>query len=552
MSKKVLSMILVFTLVATLLAACGGGNNEENNPGNNNNVDQSSNTDNGNDNTDENAGNDTEDTSSEYGDTGGLTLPLVDEPVTLKWMLVSDNTDLNESLIAKEIEKRTGITLDIQAYASGTYGEKLKAVLASGQLPDLFHGLPLAEVNDMGSKGVVVPITDYLDELPNFSRLYVEENPWVLKSYSDDEGNMYTWPVYGVNRSVNHGFMYRKDIFDKHDIPLWTNTDEFYDALVALKEEYPDSYPYASKTTTYIFRDWAVGWGIYGQQYPSFYDEDDQQWKLTFTQPEYRDMLDFMKKLYSEELIDPEFLTDTSASWTTKMTTGKSFVTWDWIGRLEMFYNQVKDDNPEYDLRYGNPVGPENVIKSLPKIQTFGLTVANNDKKEVALKLLDYLSSPSGSELVTIGVEGETFEISDDGTITYPELQEKYDLIDITVLEDEYGLWLEGMYLKADPRSVYFNYSEKEQEAQDKMEGMKEPLDPVLKYTDEEIATLADLRTSILKAAEEFSAKYIMTPDHGDAEWEAWLKQAKQLGEDELAAVHNAAQERYNNQETAE
>ncbi|MCT6985924.1 hypothetical protein M1723_25330, partial [Salmonella enterica subsp. enterica serovar Senftenberg] len=65
-----------------------------------------------------------------------------------------------------------------------------------------------------------------------------------------------------------------------------------------------------------------------------------------------------MKKLYNEGLLDPEFMTDTDDSWTAKMTSGnKSFVTYDWIGRLDLFYNQVKDQNPNYDLRYGNPVG---------------------------------------------------------------------------------------------------------------------------------------------------------------------------------------------------
>src|SRR5690606_35748837 len=177
---------------------------------------------------------------------------------------------------------------------------------------------------------------------------------------------------YGLNRDVNHGFLYRKDIFDKHNIKEWTNTDEFYDALKKLKAAYPDSYPYASKTKENIFKDWAYGWGIGGSEFPSYYDEKSKTWKEVYTSNEYKSMLDFMKKLYEEGLIDPEFITDTDASWTAKMTTNnKSFVTFDWIGRLDSFANQVKAAIPDYNLRYANPVGPTGNIRTLPKISNF-------------------------------------------------------------------------------------------------------------------------------------------------------------------------------------
>lgn len=536
MKKKRVFSVLIFTLLISILAACGKDNSETNNnaPGNAT-----------------NAPNGTEasappaNTSDQYGDTGGLALPLVDKPTKLTWMIVSDNTKLNTSLIATEIKKRTGIEIDFQAYPSGTYKDKLKVILASGNLPDLFHGLPIADVNEMGSQGIVAPINEYLDQLPNFKKLYTEENPWVMNSYSDNNGNMYHWPIYGVNRDVNHGFLYRKDVFDANNIPLWTNTDEFYAAVKQLKEIYPDSFPISSKTKEYIFRDWGYGWGVTGADYPIFYDEADKTWKLSFTDPRFKDMLDFMKKLYNEGLLDPEFLTDTSASWTSKMTTAdRSFVTFDWIGNLDTFANQVKADNPTYDLRYGNPVGPTNMIRSLPKVSTFGLAVTKNDKSEAALKLLDYLSSPSGAELVMLGVKGVSFEVGADGSITYPELADAAK-VDIKLLEEKYGLWLEGMYLRADERSVYFDYTEREQEAQDSMQDKRTPLDPVLKFTDEENASKADYYGAIYQSGVEFATKYVLDKNAGDAQWDAWLAQAEKLGQSKYVEIFNNAQARF-------
>ncbi|MBS4220215.1 extracellular solute-binding protein [Bacillus sp. FJAT-49711] len=539
MLGRLSKLLFVVLLVIGIIAGC---NTSSEKTGGTNNQNESANNDESDNGSEEKANESTED----YGDTGGIKLPIVDKPVEITWMLVSEVNNLKDKAIIKEIEKRTGIKLNIQEYSSGTYSEKLNTVVASGQLPDIWHGLPVAKVNELGQKGAVVAINEYLDELPNYKKLYAEENDWVMKSFSDDKGNMYTWPIYGVNRDVNHGFLYRKDIFDKHGIELWNNTEEFYQALKKLKEEYPDSAPYSSKTAEFIFRDWGFGWGITGAQYPAYFDETDKTWKFQFTDQKHKDMLDFMKKLYNEGLLDKEFITDTEASWTTKMTTGKSFVTFDWIGRLDMFYEQVKADNSEYDLRYGNPVGPENTIRSLDKIANWGHTVTKNDKSEIALKLLDYLSSPSGAELIMVGIKDEIYKEDGDGKITYPDLN--LDVVGIKDLENQYGMWLEGMYLRADERSVYFNYTEKEQEAQDMMQGKMQPIDPILKFNDKENDTIAKLQPNLLTAGIEFSTKYVMTKSYGDKEWDAWLEEAKRLKVDDFVQVYNDAQKRFDSE----
>lgn len=538
MSKRLISMVLVLMLSSTLLAACGS-----NNAGG-----KESNKTNGATNGATNAPTNTvvEDTSSQYGDTGGLKLPLVDKPTKVTWMVVSENS-LNDKLVAKEIEKRTGITVDFQNYSPATYQDKLRLIVASGKLPDIFHGLKPDELKKIGQQKAVVAINDYIDILPNFKKLYVDENPWVTNSYGDENNNIYTWPIYNLNRDVNHGFMYRKDIFEKNNIPEWTNTEEFYQALKKLKEIYPDSAPMASKTKEQIFRDLSYGWGLGGISYPNYYSESDKTWKFAGVQPEHKEMLDFMKKLYNEGLLDQEFLTDTQDSWTVKMTTGKSFVTYDWIGRLDLFYKQVSSENPEYNLRYGNPVGPTGNIRTLPTVDAdFGITVANNENKEAALKLLDYLSSPSGGQLITLGVEGVNFNFDADGKPVYPELAD-LPMIDIVALEERYGMWVEGTYLRPDRRSVYYNYTEKEQEAQDKIVSAKkfEPLDPVLNLTEEEISVVAELQTSIEKSLNEFNAKYILNKNYGDKEWAEWLVTAEKAGASKYADVYNQAQKRY-------
>ncbi len=543
MKKRFISSVLVIAMAASLFAGCGNSKSNETSKADPTEAPKT-----------EAVNEATEPAeaaeANQYGDTGGLTLPLVDKPTTVTWMLQSTVQGLNDKDVIKEIERRTGITLDIQSYPAASYADKLNITLASGSLPDIITGSSFSEVNKLGGQGAFVAVNEYLDKLPNFKSLYVDnaDNNWVMKSYSDDKNNIYTWPIYGLNRDVNHGFMYRKDIFDKNGIKEWTNTDEFYQVLKQLKEIYPDSTPYVSKTQDGIFKDWGYGWGISGDNYPMFYDEASATWKLATIQPQFKEMIDFMKKLYDEGLLDPEFVTDTAASWTAKMTSEDgAFVTFDWIGRLDMFYEQVKEVIPDYNLRYANPVGPTGHVRSLSKVLNFGTAVAKGKNEEAALKLLDYLTSPSGSELITLGIEGQHYTIDANGNVTYPNITD-VEKIEITTLEERYGAWVEGMYVKVDPRSTYFNYTEKEQEAQDKINKDKlyEAMDPLLKFTDDETSEMVELTTIIQKAGVEFAVQYVLDKNFGDAQWEEWLNTAQKLNASKLEEIYNAAQARYN------
>jgi putative aldouronate transport system substrate-binding protein len=529
--RKVVSMLLVGALSVSLLAGCAGEKSSADK------TDAAATTSaQSSEASATNAGAD----EQKYGDTGGLKLPITDKPVKISWTLASDVQNINDSPIIKELEKRTGVTLDIQAIPTASFGDKMSILMASGKLTDIAMGVA---IRGIGSEGALAAINKSIDLLPNFKKLYVDENPWVMKTYADDKGDIYTWPVYGLNRDVNHGFLYRKDIFDKKGIKEWTNLDEFYQALKKLKEIYPKSYPYASKDPN-ILKNWSYEWGLGGETFPVYYDENAKTWKLATVQPEFKEMITFMKKLYDEGLIDPEFMTDTAESWTAKMTTDeKAFVTWDWIGRLDMFYNQVKDKNPEYNLRYANPIGPTGKREALSKILNYSIGVADNERKEISLKLLDYLTSPSGAELMTVGVKDVQYALDADGKIVYPELKD-VPKVDINTLESKYGMWAQSLYTRVDRRSVYFNYTEKEQEAQDKIvkENKFQPIDPILRFTDDQSSQISEIRTAIDKAGKEFAAKYIMTKSAGDADWNEWVTKTEKLGSQKLLDIYNAAQ----------
>lgn len=154
---------------------------------------------------------------NKYGDTGGLKLPLVDKPLTLTACADTTNPNVGDSWLIKELENRTGIKLELTIIAPTQWEEKTKIMLSSGNLTD-FAPVPKEQINVLGMKGVIVPVNKYDGMLPNFKKIFYEKYPWVMKSFTAEDGNLYFYPTFENTRDVNHGLLYRKDIFDKEGI----------------------------------------------------------------------------------------------------------------------------------------------------------------------------------------------------------------------------------------------------------------------------------------------------------------------------------------------
>jgi len=474
-------------------------------------------------------------------DAGGLKMPLTEDDTEIRWSVTSSVYTLNDSYVIKKMREMTGVNVQLDIYPAASAMEKIKVLIAAKQMPDIIgQGLDDSLAMDLAGQGALAAVSDYLDELPNFRRVFAdnEKNNWIFKSYAAADGKLYGFYGWDYQKDVNHGMLYRKDIFDKHGIKMWNSPEEFYQVLKKLKELYPDSTPFASKNTDQIFNKLGTSWGIVAQN--PYYDEDKKVWKYSDIDEKYKDMLDFIKKLYDEKLVDPEFLTATQSAWTTKMTQAdKAFITFDWIGRLEQFTEQSQGTVPGYDLRFGNPIGPDQTYPEMKQL-CWARYVAKTERSEVAMKLLDFCLSPTGIELYSMGVEGETYTIGEDGMADYVGFEDKAP--SLNEREEKWGMSIEGMYLSANRRSASFQFTEREQEAQDyaKQEGRMSPLDPVIQLTAEEKKIVNSKINDLQKAGKEFSVKYIL----GNESWDEWVKKAKSMGADEIVKIYNEAQKR--------
>ncbi len=480
------------------------------------------------------------------GDYGKLKLPFANgEKIEL--IIGSDVVKLNELLAVTELEKRTGVDLDITVVAASSSSNNINVRIASKNLPHIFSGITADMAADLGAQNAIEKLDENLDLMPNFKEIFFDNTEeynttdfanWIKSA----DGHIYQFPVWDIQRDVNHGLLYRKDIFDKHGLKMWNSTEEFYQTLKKLKELYPESNPLSSKTKAEIFVDFAGMWNIRSYKtWTPYFDEEAGVWKQSLTDPKMKEIADFLKKLYNEGLMDPEFLTNTEAAWTAKMTNkSSSFVTFDWIGRLEQFTTNAQESVPGYDLRFANPIGTGKV-RTLDKVWG-GSSVAKKENSDKAMQILDYMLSESGAILMTMGVEGVSFEYDENGKAKYLGMEDA-ERLSTAALGEKYGLFTLPQ-VRYDKRSIYYNYTEREQEAQDiinaKENGGYNPFDPVLIFTEEELEVKNELEPIIKKAAEEFLTKYVL----GSENWDEWVAKADKLGSGKLVDIYNQAYKR--------
>lgn len=474
---------------------------------------------------------------------GGLTLPLTDKEVTITMYFGTQYPMTEDYYFFKRLSELTGVKVVPIVYTKDIAGEKFSTYLATADLPDIImNGYMggLSNINMYGDQGALANIHDYLDVMPNFKSIFVDnaDNNGLWSTYaSATTGANYIMPVYKLNRDVNFGWMYRADVFEEVGVEPWTDNESFVEALRAIKKAYPDSYPLStSSSATGISNRVAAHWDMNGL--PISYDWEKGEYWSSVTSENYKAMLDFFQGLMTEGLMDPEWFTHTVDSWTAAMLNDRAFVTEHWIGRMALLNDQTAESDPDFDLVYGRPIGNGKML-ALDLFASWGAVVANNENTEASMKVIDFLYSELGSELMTMGLEGETYVINEDGTYTYPEIE---GTVTINILEEKYGMWLEGLYLHPSRKSAYYAYTPHEQAAQDLINNecgyVRTPL-PFTATNDEDQAAYDQLITELNQKVGAFCASYIMNPNAGDAEWNEWVESTQKNYTDKILAIMN-------------
>ncbi|PAV31668.1 ABC transporter substrate-binding protein [Virgibacillus profundi] len=493
-------------------------------------------------------------------------MPIVEEPIKLNFFAgkaPATADDWNDVLVYNTYEEMTGIDIEWEMVPFESLKEKRNLALASGTLPDAFHTSLFANIDILkyGNQGVFIPLNDLIEEYaPNLQKLF-EEYPEVKKALTFPDGNIYSLPtIYSpdfLSLLISERPWVREDWLTELNMEVPETTEDLYSYLKAVKENDPngngeaDEIPFGGTSINSLLS-WLKGsYGIGNRGVGhAFIDMDPEKGEVRFypTTDEYKEMLQFVNKLYEEKLIEQNIFT----------------IEWDQYlaNASESMYGSTVFNSPEQlfagdagekympGVALEGPYGDKLFTGISPSVGGMGGFVITNENENPAatVRWMDYFYGDEGSKLFFMGVEGETYEETDDGTVEYvDEITNSPDGLTLDQELAKYVTWPGGGY-PGIVKEEFFKGTESSPSSLESAEILKpyliEEVWPKFTYTLEESDNLSVLSTDIEKYVEETRDKFI-TGDVPFTEWDNYVETIENMGLEDYMEIQKAAYGRY-------
>jgi putative aldouronate transport system substrate-binding protein len=445
----------------------------------------------------------------------------------------------------KYIKEKTGVTLDIQVppgSAEDQLDNTLNLTVASGNMPNMMYTHNKKTADKFGQQGALVNVLDYVNEMPNFKK-WMEKYPTETQNALASDGKMYMLPNQGIGETNRMNWMYREDIFKKNEIASPSTWDELYSALKKLKQVYPDSYPMSFRNGLSYLRNLAPGFGTSGDNSADnvYYDFDKKEWRYGPTEDSFKTMIAFLNKFYKEGLIPPDFLTVDTKQWQDLMSTNRSFVTVDYISRVDFFNLPMRKQEPGFNLLYmpapaGWAGGPQKNAYTQFVEAGFMVTSTSKQIKDI-MHYLDFFYSEVGKDFASWGIEGVTYK-NDNG---------KKQLIggyaDVSDFRKKTGFSTDGTYIWLD-YDVHLSLSSPELQDAYKIAPKYDSLQqPRPAFTQQELEVISTTGQTLQKTRDQNLAKFI-TGERDLAEWSKYVDEMKKIGVDKIVGIYKAGYDR--------
>ena len=324
------------------------------------------------------------------------------------------------------IEKTLGIKLDWKVQPEGG----LDVLMTEKVTPSLYWGYFGSGTHTAGHDGVLVNLWEHQDKLPDFfAHFNAEENAAYKAHYMTSATELYAAPVYLNGDVQRFGWLVREDIMKELNLEAPTDWDSFVAVLKAMKTAYPESYPFVMRNMTGNL----TGLNELAQQFGVDYKANapamnyaDNTYYDTYITDAMRDMLSKLNWLIDEGLMDKACMTYATAEWLNAFTSGTSFITHDKAFQLSSIEAAGVEANPNFSLTWWNnfPMVESDLPYSTRDnaVQSYCWTVTTKCADlDLALGYLNWLYTEEGSEIMSWGIEGESYEVDADGNKHYIE-----------------------------------------------------------------------------------------------------------------------------------
>lgn len=321
-------------------------------------------------------------------------------------------------------------------HSGGNAAQKFNTMIASNALPDVIWMERGPDVEKLRQAGMLVAFDDYLDKYPNLKEWLGDAGINMLRS---EDGKLYQFPNWYTNQpNGNGGYVVNKKIYTELGSPKLETTDDLYKYLVMVKEKYPNVVPFEPQ----LAKD---GQGL-DVLYTAFGENVLNRWlgirgvpngdKLTsvFTDPVFRESMQYTAKLFREKLISQDAMTQTADQVKEKVNTGRVAV-FAASSPTEYAMNGhalLTKEDPEAGYFMIWPIHKEGLDKNkiFPGTYTqlgWNVSVITKAAKdpEAIFAFLDWYTGPEGQRVLMWGPEGKYWQgLEEDGKT--PKFTEAY------------------------------------------------------------------------------------------------------------------------------
>lgn len=318
-------------------------------------------------------------------------------------------------MLSTQFMSKTGIDLKIKHIPQNNWEDKVTASFVSGDKPDLAR-LP-ANPYPLVKQDFLVPLDDYINGNAKVKAV-LDANPNVLTPFK------YLGKTYGIS-VTNQKYMnlwLRTDWLDKLGVKQPKTMDELVQILTQFRENDLDSNGKKDTiplTLSAVLKDQDM-FAAYFNTRNQIYMKDGKA-VVPFLTPEYKEYLDFMKKLYSEQLIDLEMPTNTSyGAVRTKFMNGKAGAIIMWDDIYDTLKEGIDKNFKGADVAFVKPFEGAKGVFGLSYYEAdspIGITRASKHPKETFDAFFTWLlTDPEAIVSTSRGIEGYHYKI-DNGAL---------------------------------------------------------------------------------------------------------------------------------------
>ena len=365
-------------------------------------------------------------------DPAELQFPLA-EKKTLTGMIsypANTESDPNKRTIFMRMQEQTNVEIDWMAIQSDQWGDKIALNMSNPNLLTDFVFTANFSDSDLlryANYGAIIPLEEYIDAyMPNLSAVF-EKYPEYRKMSTDVNGHIWALPwieQLGSEKTAIQAVgdmpFINKKWLDFLGLEIPETVDEFEQVLIAFRDHAPELQKEfgidgsiipmscivndGNQDPALLLNGFGEGYGDCDQG-RHIAVTDDKEVICTGTQSGFRDGIEWLHKLYEEDLIDPEAFTQEWSTYVAKGKSGRYGVCFSWdVGNIDNIVDWVPLPALTADVRN---ITPEN--GSFTSGYDRGRCVVTAVAKEPALVCawLDQMYAPIQSPQNNWGTYGE-------------------------------------------------------------------------------------------------------------------------------------------------